>query len=37
MDEMKVKLTDAVAARLAAAPESEEKGELIEELEGLLE
>lgn len=32
MDEMKVKLTDAVAARLTAAPASEEKDELIEEL-----
>lgn len=32
MDEMKVKLTAAVAARLTAAPASEEKDELIEEL-----
>ncbi len=32
MDEMKVKLTQAVAARLTAAPASEEKDELIEEL-----
>lgn len=32
MDEMKVKLTAAVAARLSAAPDSKEKDELIEEL-----
>ena len=32
MDEMKVKLTAAVATRLSAAPDSKEKDELIEEL-----
>ena len=32
MDEMKVKLADAVAARLTAAPRSDAKDELIEEL-----
>ena len=32
MDEMKVKLADAVAAKLAAAPQSAAKDELLEEL-----
>ena len=32
MDDMKLKLSEAVAARLSAAPASEEKDELIEEL-----
>ena len=32
MDDMKLKLSEAVAARLSAAPASKEKDELIEEL-----
>ena len=32
MDDMKLKLSEAVAARLSAAPASKEKDELVEEL-----